>query len=211
MPDPERDPTEPRRLERRQLLRLLASAPIASALVFTGDEARAARRAATAAREQAAATGEAFVPQFFNAREWEMVRVLVDLILPGDERSGSATDAGVPEFMDFIMMDDPERQTAMRGGLAWLELRCQRRFDRRLVEASEAEQASLLDEIAWPARARPELSHGVEFFNKFRDLTATGFWTSKMGFEDLQFMGNSFVPQWTGCPDEALRKIGLKD
>ncbi len=138
-----------------------------------------------------------------------MVRVLVDLIIPKDERSGSATDAGVPQFMDFMMNDQPPRQTAMRGGLAWIDLECQDRFDKRFLECTAAERAAVLDDIAWPAKARPEFAQGVAFFNSFRDLTASGFWSSKMGVQDLKYMGNVMVPEWKGCPDEALKKLGL--
>jgi hypothetical protein len=154
-----------------------------------------------------------FVPAFFTPHEYETVRVLVDLIIPRDERSGSATDAGVPEFMDFMMADDstpPEARTAMRGGLAWLDAECVRRFGTPFVGCAAAERTALLDDIAWPARARPELSNGVAFFSAFRDLTASGFWSSEMGVQDLQYRGNAFVPQWTGCPDAALRKVGVR-
>ncbi|MBI2537801.1 MAG: gluconate 2-dehydrogenase subunit 3 family protein [Gemmatimonadetes bacterium] len=135
--------------------------------------------------------------------------MLVDLIIPRDERSGSATDAGVPEFMDFIVGDQTGRQTAMRGGLAWLDTECRERFGRDFVAGDEGQRRAVLDDIAWPARARPELSHGVAFFNSFRDLTATGVWSSKMGVEDLGYMGNTVVPEWRGCPDEQLRKLGV--
>jgi hypothetical protein len=135
--------------------------------------------------------------------------VLVDLIIPRDERSGSATDAGVPEFMDFIMIDMPPRQLPMRGGLAWLDRECERRFDKRFIDCTEADRTAVLDDISWPQRAKKEFSQGVAFFNSFRDLTASGFWTTKMGFADLQYMGNTFVPEWKGCPEEALKKLGV--
>jgi gluconate 2-dehydrogenase gamma chain len=143
------------------------------------------------------------------------VRLLVDIVLPRDDRSGSATDAGVPEFMDFMMLDQPARQVAMRGGLAWLDAECEQRFDTRFIDCADAQRTAVLDDIAWPSRAvdasgriRPELQHGVAFFNSFRDLTATGYWTSKMGIEDLRYMGNRAV-RWNGCPDEALKKLGV--
>ena len=196
-------------LDRRELLRLLASAPAAAALVWTPDEADAAHRLAEAA-QQAAAQGTPFTAKFFTPHEWQTVRVLVDLVIPRDERSGSASDAGVPEFMDFMMLDQPARQTAMRGGLAWLDRECEARFDKRFVDCIETERTAVLDDIAWPSRAAPERRHGVAFFSSFRDLTATGFWTSRMGIADLQYLGNRSVPQWRGCPDEALKKLGVK-
>ena len=195
-------------MQRRDMLRLLASAPLAAGFAWTEAEAHAASDLALAA-QQAAQAGTAFKPQFFTDHEYATVRVLVDLIIPRDERSGSATDAGVPEFMDFIVIDQPARQTAMRGGLAWLDLECQQRFDKRFVDCSNAERTAVLDDVAWPQRARPEFSHGVAFFNSFRDLTATGFWTSKMGIDDLRYTGNTYVRQWNGCPDDALKKLGV--
>jgi gluconate 2-dehydrogenase gamma chain len=111
--------------------------------------------------------------------------------------------------MDFIVLDQPTRQTAMRGGLAWLDLECQQRFDKTFVACSDTERTAVLDDIAWPQRAQPERRHGVAFFNSFRDLTATGFWTSKMGITDLQYMGNRSVAQWRGCPEDALKKLGV--
>ena len=78
-----------------------------------------------------------------------------------------------------------------------------------LLACAEPERTAVLDDISWPQKASPEMSHGVAFFNGFRDLTASGFWTTKMGMDDLQFMGNVFVPEWTGCPDAALKKLGV--
>ena len=154
-------------------------------------------------------TAKPFVPKFFTANEFKLVRLLADILIPKDERSGSATDAGVPEFMDFMMIDQPTRQVAMRGGLAWLDVECQQRFDKTLLNCTEVERTAVLDDIAWPSRAKPELAHGVAFFNSFRDLTASGFWTTKMGIDDLQFMGNRSVARWNGCPPEALKKLGV--
>jgi len=195
------------KITRRHLLQLLGSAPLAAGFTWTAAEAPQAQKSAQAAR--AGAPKGAFKPKFFTAHEYAMVGVLANLILPKDERSGSATDAGVPEFMDFMMVDQPNRHTAMSGGLAWIDLECQDRFDKRFLDCSDAERAAVLDDIAWPQRAKPEHSAGVAFFNSFRDLTASGFWSSKMGVEDLQYIGNTMVPEWKGCPPEALKKIGL--
>jgi Gluconate 2-dehydrogenase subunit 3 len=195
-------------MDRRDALRLLASAPLAAGFVWTDVEAADAYQRAAAARA-AAAPGTAFTPKFFNAHEYETVRVLADLVIPRDERSGSASDAGVPEFMDFIVGDQAARQTAVRGGLSWLDRECERRFDKTFVGCTPGEQTAVLDDIAWPERARPELSRGVAFFNSFRDLTAAGFFTSKLGIEDLQYKGNTYVRNWNGCPDEACKKLGV--
>jgi gluconate 2-dehydrogenase gamma chain len=196
-------------MDRRSALKLLTSAPVAATLAWSADDARAASALADAAL-QAAAQGIVYTPRFFTAHEWQTVRVLVDIIIPKDERSGSATEAAVPEFMDFIVIDQPARQTAMRGGLAWLDIECQRRFDKTFVQCGDGERTAVLDDIAWPQRATPERAHGVAFFNSFRDLTASGYWTSRIGIADLQYMGNRSVAQWRGCPDEALKRLGVQ-
>ena len=190
---------------RRALLRSLAAAPLAAGFSWTQAEAQQAHQHAQAAKKAAAP----FRPKFFTRHEYATVTLLVDVIIPKDERSGSATDAGVPQFMDFMMIDQPARQLAMRGGLAWLDRECVTRFDKTFVASTAAERTQVLDDIAWPQRAKPEFAHGVAFFNSFRDLTASGFFTTKMGMEDLQYMGNRYVPEWTGCPPEVLKKLGV--
>lgn len=197
-------------IKRRTALQIIASAPAAAALTWTNAEAAQAHDHAQAARTTAAKSGAPYKPKFFTPHEWATVRVLVDIILPKDERSGSATDVGVPEFMDFIINDRPDRQTAMRGGLAWIDVECQRRFDKTFLDCAAAQRTEVLDDIAWPQKAKPENSHGVAFFNSFRDLTATGFWTTKVGMQDLQYMGNTFVGKWEGCPEEVLKKLGIR-
>jgi hypothetical protein len=196
--------------DRRTMLRLLAAAPAAASFTWTEAEAQQAHTHAQAAQATAKKTGTAYKPKFFIPHEWATVTMLVDIIIPKDERSGSATDAGVPEFMDFMMTDQPGRQTAMRGGLAWLDRECVTRFDKAFVDCTDGQRTQVLDDIAWPKKASPGLSHGVAFFNSFRDLTASGFWTTKMGMHDLQYLGNVFVPEWKGCPDEVLNKLGIK-
>ena len=135
--------------------------------------------------------------------------MLVDLIIPADDRSGSATDAGVPAFMDFMMTDRPSMQLPMRGGLAWLDAQCHKRFKSTFIGCTDAQRTELLDQIAYPDMAPPELSQGVAFFNSFRDLTASGFWSSKMGVEDLQYIGNTVVHEWKGAPQEVLDHLGV--
>jgi gluconate 2-dehydrogenase gamma chain len=196
-------------LTRREALGLLASIPLATTLEFSPEALERASRRALESRVEEVETGSAFDPRFFTAQEWALVRVLVDLIIPRDERSGSATDAGVPEFMDFILMEYPNQQLAIRGGLAWLDRHTRMRFGRAFVAATPTERTSVLDEIAWPARARPEVAQGVAFFNRFRDFTASGFFSSRVGVQDLRYLGNTAVAEWNGCPPEALQKLGV--
>jgi len=192
-------------MDRRQAIRLMAAA---AAAAWTPVEVMAASHKAGAALARAA-QGTAFTPQFFDAHEHATVRLLVDLIIPADERSGSATDAGVPEFMDFMMIDRPAMQGWMRGGLAWLDIECAERYGANFLDVTDAQRTEILDAIAWPDRAEPDMSHGVSFFNRFRDLTASGFWTTEMGIADIQYMGGRMIASWSGCPEEAERHVGV--
>lgn len=194
------------RINRRKVLQLLGSAPVAAGFAWTEAEAFEAQRRTQQARRPAA---PAFKPKFFTAHEFATITLLAEIIIPKDERSGGATEAGVPAFMDFMMIDQPARQVPMRGGLAWLDQECNGRFNKTFLASTDAERRQVLDEISGLEPARPDQSHGLAFFRSFRDLTSTGFWTSMMGINDLKFMGNVFVAEWNGCPPEALTKLGL--
>lgn len=146
---------------------------------------------------------------FFDAHEMASLTVLVDIIIPKDEVSGSATEAGVPEFLEFIVKDMPRHQTPLRGGLRWLDLQCNKQFNTPFSSCTAAQQIAMVDQIAFPEKAKPEMTQGVSFFNLLRDLTATGFYTSKIGLKDIDYRGNT-PNQWDGVPQEVLDQYGLK-
>ncbi len=194
-------------IDRREALERLAAFSLALGLSSRGSIIGAARHAAAVLSSSQDAP---YVPRFFSAAEWPTVRLLSDYIIPRDDRSGSATDAGVPEFIDFIMIDQPGQQMPVRGGLHWLDTRCRDRFGAAFASCKPEQQRTALDEIAWPGRAEAEVSQGVAFFTRFRDLTASGFWSSRIGYADLQYIGNTFVQDWRGCPTAALEKLGVE-
>ena len=97
----------------------------------------------------------------------------------------------------------------MRGGLAWLDLQASERFGTTFIRATDTQRRQILDDIAWPKKAKPEFSQGVAFFTRFRDLTASGFFSSEMGYKDVKFVGNVALPSWNGCPPEANAKLGV--
>lgn len=147
--------------------------------------------------------------KFFDDHEMATIAVLADIIIPKDETSGSATEAGVPAFIEFIVKDRPAHQLPMRGGLKWLDVQSLKRYNKRFIESSSQDQLALVDEIAFPERAKPEMKQGVAFFNRMRDLTATGFFTSEMGIKDLGYAGNK-PNRWDGVPQEVLDQYGVK-
>jgi len=151
-----------------------------------------------------------YAEKFFSAHEMATIAVLADIIIPRDAKSGSATDAGVPAFIEFIVKDQPDHKTPMRGGLLWLDVECAKQFGKKFIECSHAQQVDLVSQIAYPKKAKPEMHHGVVFFNRMRDLTATGFFTSKIGLADIGYMGNQ-PNQWKGVPEDVLRHYGMEN
>ena len=122
------------------------------------------------------------------------------MIIPKDERSAGATEAGVPEFMDFMMLDQPAGRCRCAADWRGSTKNANSRFNTAFRACTEPQRTAILDDISGLEPPSPDLSHGVAFFRSFRDLTATGFWSSKIGIEDLQFTGNVFVTDWKGCP-----------
>jgi hypothetical protein len=146
--------------------------------------------------------------KFFTEHEMATITVLGDIIIPKDDKSGSASDAKVPEFIEFMMKDMPDQQLPMRGGLRWLDVQMLNRHNNPFKDCSSQQQLAIVNEIAYPAKAKPEMQQGVAFFNRMRNFTATGFFSSKMGMEDIGYVGNR-PNQWNGVPDDVLKQYGL--
>jgi len=193
-------------ISRRRMLQVLGAVPVAAAL------SPATALEQVTSQTQAAAAVQAAAPRFFTQHEWRTLRVLVDYIIPRDDVSGSATDAKVPEYMDYLLAEkdaNPATQVAMRGGLAWIDTESEKRFAKTFVTATDQQRRQILDDIAFPQKAPPGVSHGVAFFNRLRDMTASGFYSSALGWKDLQYIGNVFNPGYDGCPPAALEKLGV--
>ncbi len=203
---------DPSVVSRRDVVRLLGLVPLVAAFGWTGSDLE---RASRLVRSLSGADAlQQYAPKFFTPDEWNTLNVLVDYIIPRDAKTGSATDAKVPQFIDFMLTDTEQNistanQNNWRNGLVWLNAESQKRFTQSFVGASDAQRRLILDDIAWPRRAVPEMMAGVTFFNRARDMTAAGFFSSEIGWKDVDFMGNVSVPRWNGCPQPALDKLGV--
>jgi hypothetical protein len=179
---------------RRNLIQILSAAPAAAAAQEHAHPAPPTPTKPTA-----------YARKVFDDHQWKSVRILCDLILPADEKSPSATAAGVPEFiddwLDFRRREDGTDALAaqIQGGLSWLDSESRRLFQKDFALASEPQQKQILDRIAWPDKAKREDRRWVAFFNRFRDLTVGGFFSSKVGVADLPYLGNQAVAEWKGC------------
>src|SRR5687768_1608937 len=185
--------------DRRDFIKFLAAAPMAHLAVTALDLEDAAIQTRETL-ERLAERGQQYQPKVFTPAEWRTVRVLVDIVIPRDARSGSATDAKVPEFMDVFMETRENMRTWMRTGLTWLDDECRKLVRQPFVDCDDAQRNAVQEDIAWQRRARQEMQAGVRFFNNLRNFTASGFWSSKMGVDDLQYLGNRPVATWNGCP-----------
>jgi hypothetical protein len=145
---------------------------------------------------------------FFTTAEMATIAILADIIIPKDAVSGSATDAKVPDFIEFIVKEMPKHQTPMRGGLRWLNIESLKRFEKDFANISPEQRIKIVDDIAYPNKAKANLKQGVAFFNLMRDLTSTGFYTSEIGVKDIGYEGNK-PNQWNGVPDDVLKQYGL--
>ena len=195
-------------VSRRELFHIIGSVPAVASLAAgtalgQGTDRHPDIHEGTPANEALAPTGP-YQYKAFNAQQWKTVRVLCDLIIPADERSGSATQAGVPEFIDDwlrfrIEQDGNDNLKAqVLGGLMWLDHEAMAANQKSFADSSAAQQKALLDRIAWPAKASAQDRTGMQFFSVFRDLTVSGFFSSKMGVRDLPYLGNRPVAEWKG-------------
>ena len=207
-------------MNRRESLRTLAIGAAATTILLDASCKPGAPKTAEVAPAKAAPADPSRLPneierdkklaetKFFTDHEMATITVLVDIIIPKDEKSGSASDAKVPEFIAFIVNDMPEHQTPLRGGLRWLDVQCLNRYNTTFKDASSQQQIAMVTMIAYPKKAKPEMAQGVAFFSRLRDLTATGFFTSEMGVKDIGYVGNS-PNKWEGVPADVLKAHGF--
>ncbi len=189
-------------ISRRDLLRNL-SVGVASGSVLQVIPAEAAALAHQMVhKEKASAVAGKYTPKYFSPKQYETLCTLCDTIIPKDEKSGGAVEAGAPEFIDLLTSENEEFQLALGGGLMWLDNYCADKYGSAFLECTATQKKEVLDLIAYRknAKADPTLSQGVAFFAGLRDMTCDGFYTSKIGIEDLQYIGNLAISEFPGCP-----------
>ena len=159
-------------------------------------------------KHEAERDAQLMAEKFLTEHELKTITVLSDIIIPADKFSGSASQSGVTSFIEFIVKDKPEFKTPMRGGLRWLDSNSIKRFGKDFISITAKQQIEIVDDIAYPNKAKPEFSQGVNFFSLMRNLTATGFYSSEMGHKDMGYLGNR-PNSWEGVPNEVLKEFGL--
>lgn len=182
-------------LERREVLRMLSLAAAASGHPGFSRWAFACAHGEQGRPERPSR----YTPGFFSSAEYAAVERLTELILPSDGTPG-AREAGVAEFVDFMVWSDPSVQYPFRYGLVWLEAHARRAHGKGFVDLAEAEQQALLEPLAYAARHRPGEEEGRAFFKLAREYTVMGFYTSKVGLTALDYPGLRVYGESPGCP-----------
>jgi gluconate 2-dehydrogenase gamma chain len=189
-------------VSRRDILKSLAASAVGGSVlrVIPLEAAQYAHRMVLA--EKAAAETQTYTPKFFSAHAYKTLVSLCNTIIPADEQSKGAVEAGAPEFIDLLSSENPDYQVALGGGLMWLDNICTDRYEKVFLDCTSEQQKEVLDQIAYRRNAKrdPGLGQGVEFFRFLRKLTADGFFTSEIGISYLGYIGNTYVQEFPGCP-----------
>jgi gluconate 2-dehydrogenase gamma chain len=195
-------------VSRRDLFNIIGSVPALAAVTAASLPAQTHSAHAHMAAAQETVSKGPYQRRTFDDHQWHTVHVLCDLIIPADERSGSATQAGVPEFLDdwIAFRKDEDRNENLEaevfGGLMWLDRESNRLFQKDFADAPANQQKQILDRIAYLEKAAKDDRPWAKFFSEFRSLTVSGFFSSKMGVADLPYLGNTAVAEWKGCDPE---------
>jgi gluconate 2-dehydrogenase gamma chain len=189
-------------ISRRDILKSLSMTAVTGSVlrVIPLEAAEYAHRIVSA--EKAATEDQAYTPKFFSAHAYKTLQSLCNKIIPPDDDSKGAVEAGAPEFIDLLTSENTEYQVALGGGLMWLDNTCIDRYEKTYLDCSSEQQKEILDLIAYRKNAKhdPSLGQGIEFFGFLRKLTADGFFTSEIGINYLGYIGNTYVQEFPGCP-----------
>lgn len=182
--------------DRREVLAMIALAATASRFPGFARWICAPEHAAGSVSETRPQT---YAPQFFDAAEFAAIDQLCELIIPKGESPG-ARDAGVAEFIDFMVASDPKLQWPFRYGLDWLETRSMDLHGSGFTKLSDTEQEALLRTIAYRKTCEPTDGDGCAFFKLLRQYTVIGYYTSRIGMEELNNPGLRFYSESPACP-----------
>jgi len=188
-------------ISRRDILRTLAVGAVGGS-VLQVIPAEAAEYIHQVVRNEKSVAAGKYAPKYFSASQYATLTALCAAIIPKDDRSPGAVEAGAPEFIDLLTSENEEFQHRLGGGMMWLENFCSDRYANSYLSCTPAQQKEALDAIAFRRNAKtdPALGPGIAFFALLRNMTCDAFYTSKIGIEDLQYIGNTSVAEFPGCP-----------
>src|SRR6266849_8526327 len=185
-------------ISRRDILRTLAFGAASSSVLQVIPAAAAEYVHQMVHKEKAAAPAGKYTPKYFSPAQYATLLFLCDAIIPKDEKSGGALEAGAPEFIDLLTSENPEYQLKLGGGLFWLDNFCIDKYEKVFLDCAAEQRKEVLDLIAFRKNAKHDatLSQGVAFFAFLRNMTCDAFYTSKVGIADLKYIGNTSLHEF---------------
>ncbi len=189
-------------ITRRDILRTLAAGAVSGTALQVIPVEAAEYAHQMVMKEKAASPTGKYAPKYFSPHQYEILTSLCDSIIPRDDHSGGAVEAGAPEFIDLLTSENEQYAARLGGGLMWLDNFCTDRYGKAYLDCTPERRAQVLDLIAYRKNALADrtLSQGIAFFAFLRKMTCDGFYTSKIGIADLQYIGNTALPDFPGCP-----------
>jgi gluconate 2-dehydrogenase gamma chain len=183
-------------IQRRQMLRILGTAAAAAQFPGFSKWSFACGHVGNAALSIKPAS---YTPQFFTAAQYVAIERLTEIIIPTDATPG-AKEAGVAEFIDFMVASDPDAQYGFRTGLTWLDAYTVESTGKQFMELTLDQQVSLLEPLGFKDKARAGHEAGRRFFSMMREYTVTGFYTSEIGYKELDNPSLKFYSESPACP-----------
>lgn len=192
----------PQGISRRDILRTLAVTAAGGSVlqIIPADAAEYVHQMVR--QEKSASPSGKYSPKYFSVHHYETLTTLCDIIIPKDGHSGGAVEAGAPEFIDLLTSENDKYQLRLGGGFFWLDNYCADQYGNVFLRCTPEQKIETLDLIAYRENAAQNhaLSQGVAFFALLRSMTCDGFFTSKIGIADLQYIGNTSLREFPGCP-----------
>jgi len=190
-------------VSRRSLFRIIAATGAGSFII---PPAVAQHVHASLAEAKSLSGGPAYQPKCFTSHHFATLKKLADMIIPADEHSAGASEAGAAEFIDLLSSRNPELAAVFNGGMTWLDETMHRRYNADFIKSSAEQQKAILDSLAWSKNVTPETAYGVRFWTSLRNMVVDAFYTSPVGVRDLGYMGNTVVSKFQ-VPDEAVQYV----
>jgi gluconate 2-dehydrogenase gamma chain len=189
-------------ISRRDLIKSLSLTAAGGSMLRVVPLATAEKAHRMVSAHKAASSKGEYTPKCFSEHQYKTLRALCQAIIPSDQESGGAVDAGAPEFIDLLSSENKDLQLQLGGGIMWFDATCMVRYGQTYLQCAPGQQTEMLDLIAFRKNAEkdPRLRPGIEFFSTLRKYTADGFFTSEIGIKYLGYIGNTYLKEFPGCP-----------
>ena len=152
--------------------------------------------------ERIQAGNAAPLPKVLPAASFHTLEVLVEAIIPTDERSPGAKEARVADYIDLLLSEsDPEVALRWMGGLAALDHNAMARFGAAFASLDAAQLDAILADIS--RNERDPTTPLEEFFVMSKQAAIRGYYSSEIGIHrELRYKGNQFLQEFVGCATE---------